>query len=155
MSARRWSRLGLLFAVALGCSSSVEPPSSVTVRVTNTTCTPGPCTAIRVLAFPSNHPNTPGGAWSLDLGVVTTAFACVVLPPTRSFYIIQEPGDDTTSTTTWTTDEAVSLGAQPPSSSLINLSLTATDAFVPRSAAGWSVDLPGGTRAVPAAPCTP
>ncbi len=151
----RWSRLLLLLitGIAPGCSSSVETPTRVTVLVTNQTCAPGPCAAIRVLAFPDNQPNTPGGAWSLNLGVVSTASACVVLPPIAAFYVIAEPEHDTT-TFTWTTARHVTLGGQPEAASTLHASST-TDAFVAMSAAGWSVELPGGTRAVPAAPCTP
>jgi hypothetical protein len=90
----------------------------------------------------------------LDLGVITTPSACVTLPRTAAFYVIEVPGNDTT-TFTWTTAKPVSLGAQAASLGTVVLTLTATDTFVPMSASGWSVDLPGGTKAVPAAPCTP
>jgi hypothetical protein len=143
----------ILVGGALACSSSFDAPSSVTLRVTNTTCTPGPCAAVRVLAFPGDQPDTPGGPWSLDLGVITTPTACVTIPPKAAFYIIAEPGNDTT-TVPWDSRENVYLGGQPEAAPRLQAGWT-TNSFVPMSAPGWSVDLPGGTQAVPAAPCTP
>ena len=138
---------------ALACSSFLDPLSSVTLRVTNTTCTPGPCAAVRVLAFPDNQPDTPGGPWSLDLGVITTPTACVTIPSKAAFYIIAEPENETT-TVSWDSRKGVSLGGQTDATPPIQAVLT-TSSFVPMSAAGWRVDLPGGKQAVPADPCTP
>ncbi len=66
----------------------VGPRSGVTLLVTNATCTAGACDSVRILAFPSNQPNTPGGPWSVDLGVMTTPQKCFALPPSAKFYVI-------------------------------------------------------------------
>ena len=67
--------MSLLIAGAPACSVFDEAPRPVSLLVTNATCNPGPCTAIRVLAFPDDQPRTPGGLWSLDLGTAQHAIA--------------------------------------------------------------------------------
>src|SRR5437879_11714758 len=116
----RWAIPFLVFA-ALSCSSIDEPRSGVTLLVTNESCVTGRCDSLRVLAFPSNQPNTPGGLWSLDLGIMTTAHACFTLPPTATFRVIgmRQDGTADTTTFTWTNTKSLSLGALPLSSSLI------------------------------------
>ena len=79
--------LSVLCLGAIACSSSVEPSQSVTLQVTNQTCSPGPCAPLQILAFPSNQPKTPGGFWSLDLGVVTAASACLTIPANATFRV--------------------------------------------------------------------
>ena len=145
----------LLFA-ALSCSSSVEPHSDVTLLVTNGTCVSGRCDSLEVLGFPSNQPATPGGFWSVDLGLITTPQACFTLPASATFHVIGENGDGTadTLTYTWTSASALALGAQPPSSSRIQASPNTT-AFVPADAAGWRITFPTESKATPSAACTP
>lgn len=137
---RAWNALPLLLA-AVACSSSVQPRAGVTLLVTNATCDAGSCSPLQILGFPSNQPATPGGMWSLDLGLVTTPSACLKLPVSATFRVI---GPGTTTTYTWTTGNGLSLGAQPPSASRIQAG-PSTGAFVPARAAGWTITFPGGT----------
>ena len=153
----QWLRtLPLILFVTFSCSSSVEPRSGVTLLVTNGTCQGGHCDSLRVLGFPSNQPNTPGGLWSLDLGLITASQACFTLPSTAVFYVFGVRGDGRTDTTTftWTSAKSLSLGAQPPSSSQLHAN-PSTTAFVPAGAAGWQIIVPGGSQAIPSSVCTP
>jgi hypothetical protein len=147
----------VLAVTVVACGKEVVGPrSGVTLLVTNATCLTGPCDSLRVLAFPSDQPNTPGGYWSLDLGVMTTSQACFTLPPSAHFYVISEPVRSSADTTTftWTSGMPLSLGAFSPSSSTIQASPTTT-AFVPSNAAGWSITFPTGSQATPSSSCTP
>jgi hypothetical protein len=141
---------------ALACASPSEPRSGVTLLVTNGACVAQYCDSLRILGFPGNQPGTPGGYWSIDLGIVTTPTACLTLPPSATFRVIglHEGGGADTTTVTWTTTALFSLGAQVPSASLIMASPTTT-AFVPADAEGWRITLPGGSRATPSSACTP
>lgn len=141
-----------LFA-ALSCSSANGPRSGLTLLVTNATCSGGACSVLRVLGFPTNGPNTPGGPWALDLGRVTGSSACLVLPPSATFQVVAEPSGDT-KTYTWTTGDPISVGAVPPSASLMQWG-PSTAAFVPNSAPAWSVTLPGSTDVSPGRVCAP
>lgn len=139
----------------LGCSSTVEPRAGVTLLVRNGTCDTGQCAPVQILGFPSDHPLTPGGLWSIDLGVLTAPSACLTFPPSATFRVIgvsNDGGADTT-TFTWTTAKALSLGGQSPAASLIQAS-PSTTAFVPASGSGWAVTLPGGSRVSPTRACT-
>jgi hypothetical protein len=93
--------------VALACtSSSLESRSNVTLLVTNGTCQAGPCTPLQILGFPSNQPLTPGGLWSIDLGLLTAPTACLTFPRAAIFRVIGVSSDGTkadTTTFTWTT----------------------------------------------------
>jgi hypothetical protein len=150
-------RLGRMIAIsplvlaALSCSSSLEPKGNVTLLVMNASCAPGPCIAQEVLAFPSNQPETPGGDWSLDLGTMTGPQLCVTIPISATF-LVSGPGE--TTTFDWNTAKPVSLGVQQPSEARIFAS-PSTSAFVPATAAGWRITLPGGTQAVQGAACMP
>lgn len=137
-------RCALLLLGTSACSSPAEPSATVTVLVTNETCRPGPCTAIRILGFPGNQPNTPGGLWSLDLGLIVAPSACLTLPSTSEFRVTNTSTGAAT-IYAWTTGDAISLGAIAESSSRLQAS-PSTPAFVPTSARGWSVSLPSGTR---------
>jgi hypothetical protein len=141
----RWTMA--LLVVTMGCTSAVEPLSNVTLLVRNTTCDPGPCQAIRVLAFPNNQPLTPGGAWSIDLGVVTTAIACLTIPPSAHFDVT-DAGTGGVTVTRWTTNDALALAPWSPSDARFTAGPT-TPSFVPATSMSWSVALPGS--AVPAA----
>jgi hypothetical protein len=149
----RWAVSFLVF-VALSCSSIDAPRSGVTLLVTNETCLAGPCDSLRVLAFPSVQPNTPGGLWSLDLGLITTSQACFTLPPTATFRVIgvREDGTADTTTFTWTNAKSLSLGTLRPSSSRIQAG-PSTSAFVPAKAAGWRISVPTGSQATPSSAC--
>src|SRR5437870_3075393 len=95
----------------LGCSSTVQPHASVTLLITNGTCETGQCASVQILGFPSNQPHTPGGFWSVDLGLVSAPSACLTLPPSATFRVI-DASTGATMTYTWTTAEGLSLGAQ-------------------------------------------
>ena len=144
----------LLVFAALSCSSSLEPRSGITLLVTNGSCTPGPCSSQEVLAFPSNQPNTPGGYWSVDLGTMSGPELCITLPPSATFRVIGVNADGSADTTKviWTTAMPVTLGAQAPSASRIFAS-PSTSGFVPATATGWSITLPGGSQVVPGQGC--
>jgi hypothetical protein len=147
------STLSVLFLGATACSSSVEPSQSVTLQVANQTCSPGPCTTLQILAFPSNQPNTPGGLWSLDLGVVTAASACLTIPANATFRVT-DAGSGATTTHTWTSAIPLSLGTLLPTEFRLQ-ARPSTGTFVPRSASGWSVTLPGASLPTPSGACTP
>ena len=106
-------------AVSACARDVVEPRSGVTLLVTNASCVRGPCESMRVLAYPGVQPETPGGFWSLDLGVVATAQKCFVLPSSAHFYVISEPANASVDTTTftWTTLAPLTLSAPPLSAS--------------------------------------
>ena len=139
----------LLFAVA--CSSPLEPRDDVTLLVTNTTCDPGPCSSLRLLGFPRDQPNTPGGFWSIELGLLTGPTTCLTLPASREFTITEVPSGKTT-IHRWTTGDGLALGSQPTAEPQL-LAQPTTDEFVPASQAAWSVSIPGTGEAVPAAVC--
>lgn len=152
-----WLRAIPVIAFAtISCSSSLEPRSGVTLLVTNGTCQGGHCDSLRVLGFPSNQPNTPGGLWNLDLGLITTPQACYILPPTAVFLLIAVRDDGRADTTSirWTNAISLSLGAQPPSSSRIFAS-PSTSTFVPADAAGWQITVPSGSAVTRSAACGP
>jgi len=142
-----------LLLVAAACSSAVEPLSNVTILVRNGTCDPGPCQAIRVLAFPQNQPDTPGGLWSIDLGVVTGATTCLAIPSTARF-TVTDAGTGAVAVTTWTTSNSLSLGPWPPSDARFT-ARPSTTSFVPGTANSWSVALPGAAAPVAANGCIP
>jgi hypothetical protein len=144
--------LPALLLSLVACSSSEEPPTDeMTLLVTNDSCQLMNCSPIRVLAFPDKQPGTPGGNWSIDLGLVTTPSACLTLPPGAIFRVIGGP--DTT-TFSWTTGDAVSLGTIPASGSIV-LAVPSTGSFVPDRAKGWKVSLPGGGEVTEAEACSP
>lgn len=151
---RRLLRGGLVLpvATAIACSSAVDVPPSVTILVTNSTCNPGPCSSVRVLAFPDDQhqPHTPGGLWSLDLGTVSTASACLTIPAAREFNVT---GPNGTTTFLWSTDNGLALGSLSPSDPVLQAT-PSTGTFVPASAAGWSVALPGSATPTPGTACT-
>ena len=143
--------MSLLIAGAPACSVFDEAPRPVSLLVTNATCNPGPCTAIRVLAFPDDQPRTPGGLWSLDLGTVTAASACLTIPAAAHFDVT---GPEGTTTYRWTTNRPMSLGALPPSQGTIQAA-PSTASFTPARADGWAVELPDASVASPARACGP
>ena len=160
VSTRRW---GLLFKrlektstlpallVVFACTSATEPepPPSVTLLVTNATCSSGQCSSFEVRGFPSNQPHTPGGPWSLDLGTVTAGSACLTLPSADTFRVTSS---GKTTTYSWTSRDSLSLGILEPGQFWGHAS-PSTAEFVPANLAGWSVTLPGGTAVTPADVC--
>jgi hypothetical protein len=153
------SRSTLVVCVALstllcGCRQDTAPriPAPAKLFVLNSACASGACTALRVLAFPANQPHTPGGYWSLDLGTVATGSACLTIPATADFNIV-DVGTGATTELTWTTAEKLSIGSLTLGQSTLMAS-PSTNAFVPAEEEGWTVALPGNaapTRAT--APC--
>lgn len=142
----------VLFALATGCSSTLEPRDDVVLLVTNGTCEPGPCSSLRILEFPSDQPHTPGGHWSIDLGLLTGPSVCLTLPAAREFTMTEVPSGRKT-VHRWTTAEALSLGAQPPSEQQM-LATPSIGEFVPASRLAWSVTFPGTADASPSTPCS-
>lgn len=139
----------LLFALACDTTTSPPPPSSL--LVINTTCFIGSCEPIEVRGFPENQPHTPGGPWSMELGVVEGESACLVLPTADTFRV-GGPGE--TTLYTWTVRDALSLGVQEPGTSAM-FAMPSTDGFVPSMADGWSVALPRGGAIAPDETCEP
>jgi len=146
----------LILFVTISCSAAVEPHSGVTLFVTNASCQAARCDSLRVLGFPSNQPLTPGGLWSIDIGLVTASEACLILPPSAAFHVIglRADGRADTTTYTWTSAKSLSLGALPPSSSRFQV-LPSISAFVPSTAAGWRITIPTGSQATPSSACKP
>src|ERR1019366_7880617 len=120
-----------------------------TLRVINGALAGGPCDSLAVLAFPNTQPHTPGGNWSIQLGVVTGPMACFTLPPSGTFTV---SGPSSTTVFTWTPAVIVSLGLTPPEGRLFANPSTAE--FVSLSGAGWRVTLPG-TQVAPDSACAP
>ena len=140
---------GMLSVFAGGCG--LTEPRPVKLLVTNTSCGPDGCTAFHVLAIPENQPNTPAGYWSIDLGEVTTASACLTIPATATFKII-DAGTGATTTVTWTTRKNVSLGARM-FGQLPMQSSPSTGTFVPAAHDGWRTALPGSATPTIDASC--
>jgi hypothetical protein len=145
----------LVVLASWACSSAVEPRSDITLLVTNATCLNGRCDSLKVLGFPGNQPRTPGGFWSINLGLVTTPQACFTFPSSATFRVIGVNTDGTRDTTTfiWTSADELSLGVQPPAASPIQAS-PSTTVFVPAIAAGWSITFPAGSPLTTSSACT-
>lgn len=141
----------LLLVLGPGCSSTTEPPPPVTLLVTNGTCSPGPCSPLRIRGFPTEGPRTPGGPWSFDLGGVDAGTACLLLPSADTFRVGNGDAGETT-TWIWTTEEPLALGTLEPEATAFQAS-PSTAAFVPATAPGWTVTLPGGSPVPSAAAC--
>jgi len=154
---RRFALFSSILLMLVGGSCAVldqgEDPHEVGLLITNANCVGDVCTAVRVRAFPDNQPLTPGGRWSIDLGVVSARTACLVLPAYREFHVTGVPSGETR-VWYWNTSKGVSLGAEDPSVPGFFAGST-TASFVPADAEGWSISLPGTSAAVPSAPCTP
>lgn len=145
-------RSTMVMAVALaiyGCTASTGPTTEVTLAVSNTTCLSGVCRAIQVRAYPAEQPSTPGGLWSIEVGVVSGAAACLVLPTSGTFKV----GDAEGVTYEWTLQDSVALGAIEESTPLGGRK-PSTNYFVPASASGWTVGLPGAAAVVASGACS-
>lgn len=151
-------RLAILILLA-ACSGAgtdiLEPGSDVTLTVFNPTCIRGQCRTMRVVAIPSNQPNTPGGTWIVDLGVVTRQTACLRIPGSARFTISgpDEHGVVDTTVITWTRDTPLFVGWIPADSMAIGW-WPSTKAFVPSKSAGWRASLSDGGPVTKAEACT-
>lgn len=155
----RWSAVYALVLATGGCQGNeVTRPAAMspTLLVTNGSCLGGHCDTIVVLGFPTDNPATPAGLWSIDFGRVTTPTACITLPPADTARVIgpRNGGIVDTITYSWTPAKSLSIGSIAPSGNRF-MALPTTAAFVPTSAAGWRVDLPGGRQAVADSACRP
>lgn len=142
----------LLLPVFVGFYLSPTSPRTVPLLVTNTTCTPGPCQAIRVLAFPHNQPRTPGGFWTIDLGTVTGDSACFKIPPRASFSITDASSGRTAVVRRWTSRDSLALGALATTEPRFK-EAPSTEWFVPQRAHAWRIALPGSARPKPTRAC--
>ena len=140
-----------LLIVVIGCGDPLSPAAPVKLLVSNNSCTSGTCASFEVLAFPENQPVTPAGYWSLDLGTITSERACLTIPASAKFTIV-DGGTGARTVFTWTTSKGVSLGLIPMNGSRIMAS-PSTPNFVAARAFGWRVALPGSSMPAPAAPC--
>ena len=145
--------LFLLLLATPACSTTTEPLPIVTVLVTNTTCDVGPCTPLRILGFPVNQPGTPGGLWSIDLGLVTGPSGCLTLPPSGAFRVT-DASTGATKTYSWTVRDPLALGGEADPADRFRAQ-PSTGPFVPASGPGWSIALPGGAGLSSAQACTP
>lgn len=134
--------------------SPTEPPPSVTLLVSNATCSSGQCTSLQIRGFPIplNQPKVPGG-WSEDLGTVSTASTCLIMHAADSFMVIAS-GSTTADTAlyVWTSYDSLALGVLEPGE-WPQGKIPSTGAFVPARSAGWRVTLPTDTVVIPADPC--
>jgi hypothetical protein len=144
------SNAALLISLA-GCSEGTGPVLPLKLSVTNTTCATGPCASFEVLAFPQNQPRTPAGSWSLDLGAVTGPSACLTIPASATFTIMDAGTGDKT-VVRWTTEQRVSIGLITASQSRLQAS-PSTGTCVAARAVAWKVALPGNTTPVPGRGC--
>lgn len=132
-----------LLLLPLACDTATAPsPPGVTLHVMNATCALSACTALEVRGFPENQPGTPGGFWSMALGVVDSEAGCLVLPAADTFRVINAGTNDTT-LYLWSSHEPLALGVLLPGENVLKAG-PSTDLFVPAEAQGWSVTLPGG-----------
>ncbi len=145
---KTWTLPALL--VVFACTSPTGPGPSGTLLVTNATCFSGQCSSFQVNGFWVHQPvPTPGGPWFMDLGTVSTEYACLTLPGVDSFRV----GSTSEMTTYyWTSRDSLSLGIPEPGRPW-GYASPSTSAFVPANSAGWSVTLPDGTAVTPADVC--
>ncbi len=136
--------------VVFACTSPTGPGPSATLLVTNATCGSGQCSSFKVMGFWTHQPvYTPAGRWFMDLGTVSTEYACLTLPGVDSFRV---GTPDEITTYYWTSRDSLSLGILEPGEWFFTAS-PSVSAFVPASSAGWSVTFPGGTAVTPAHVC--
>ena len=136
--------------VSHAACASVQPRPSITLHITNQTCQTGQCMPLQIVGFPSNSPGTLGKPWTINLGVVTAAEGCLVLPPVATFSVSRAGSG--TDTFEWTAQSPLSIGTQVVGESGAPAA-PHTFAFVPSQQPGWSVTLPGGELVSPATPC--
>lgn len=141
--------LGLCPLVA--CTSTTEPQAPVTLLVTNATCNAGECSSIEIRGFPANQPSTPGGMWSVALGATNKPAVCITFPSADTFRVTNA-GTGKTTMLVWTTDDEMALGTLEPGKPSF-AAVPSTGDFVPGSADGWRIALPGGTAPIRGTPC--
>jgi hypothetical protein len=141
-----------LLLLSIACTSTEEPRHPGTLLVTNATCVPGPCVSVGVVAYPQNHPGVPV-PWGIVLGTVAAPSACLSFPAADTFFVVSAATNDT-SKTIWTPVIPVALGGLLPGANRF-FSGPSTAEFLPTSATGWTVSLPGDTLAHTSGPCTP
>ena len=146
---RSCAALSMLLAA---CSDGTGPALPSRLFVTNTTCAAGSCATFEVLAFPENQPTTPAGSWSLDLGAVTGPSACLLIPGSATFTIV-DAGTGNKTVVRWSTTQQVSIGLVTAGQSRLQAS-PSSGTFIPARAAAWSVALPGSATPVPGGGCT-
>ena len=145
------------FLLVLSCSESpTEPPSVVTLRVTNSSCASGECSTYEIILLPKDPPLvTPGGPWYVEMGTVSTASACLTFPASASFGWGQQESEGVKVITWevgWTPRDAVSIGVMDAGFRWLD-ARSSTDDFVPTKAGGWSITVPGGSDLSAAEPC--
>jgi len=151
-SCRGWKFVPLMLCSAGACSSAFEPRENVTLFVTNGTCASGTCSPLRILGFPNDQPHTPGGFWSIELGILTGPSACLFFPASREFHVTEMPLG-TQTTYRWNSSVGLALGAQLTTESQLMAS-PSTSEFVPASVEAWAVTLPGAGQPSPTSACS-
>jgi len=141
-----------LLLLSIACRSTEEPRHPGTLLVTNATCVPGPCVSVYVVAYPQNQPGVPI-PWHITLGTVAAPSACLSFPAADTFFVVSAATNDT-SKTIWTPAIPVALGGLLSPADLWTAG-PSTAEFLPTSATGWSVSLPGDTLAHTSEPCAP
>ena len=153
---RRAVPLAVLAGVASACGEHLPltyPPMGVPLLVVNTTCGVGPCQPIHVLAFPGTVVGLVNAA--ISLGTVAGPSACLIIPPSWSYRVINSSPGMAPDTTffEWTPAQTVyGLAGYPPGYPLATVQ-PSTPPFVPAQAHGWSVPLPDTGPIQPAPPC--
>ena len=156
---------GLAGVMLSACSSSSTGPtksgpfSHPTLLVTNATCTPGPCTVLRVVGYPDVRTPVLPEPYIQYLGLATGPKTCITFADSSSVLIISVPtGPGDTTKVTWTLAYSFQLAAwdsaAPPP---LFISSAPTAVLIPESQPGWAVTFPGsaGQAVAPAPPCTP
>jgi hypothetical protein len=144
------STVPLLVCAVAACSSPVAPRQGVTLLVINERCATGRCDSLEVLAFPTVQPHTPGGLWHIDLGLMTSAQQCFILPAADSFVV---SGPDGATVFSWSDAKGTRIAALPPNEAGLQAQPT-SQVFVPAAAAGWKISVPTGTTLEAAASCS-
>jgi hypothetical protein len=140
-----------LVASLSACRSTTAPPPPVSLFVQNGTCTPSGCDTVYVAGVPNIQPNTPGGIWIFNLGIVTGQSGCLSIPGSKTFRIIEQPSGHETRIE-WTAADTLYLN-------LTRIPMSRTDGipetpgFSPAAATGWSIGFPTDSTPTPSATC--
>ena len=152
---RRWGPALALVALlpSVGCSVLEPDHAQPTLLVYNATCDPGPCVPLSVYGFPADQPHTPGGFWTISLGMAFGQFTCFELPSKQDFGV-QNASTGQTTVYTWTSADPVSLGSTFAYESHF-AEAPVTPEFLPSKAEGWRVTLPDGGDVLEDNACAP